>query len=391
MPFRETNVMDERIKFIAELRQGELSMSQLCRKYGISRDIGYKWKARYEAQGPMGLVDRSRAPLSHPNATSRMVEEAIVALRRKHPTWGPKKLRPTLKKRAPQIEWPHESTMGVIIHRRGLAGRPRRRRHAPPQASPLTPCQEANDVWAIDFKGWFRTSDGERCDPLSMSDLATRYVLRLQTVEHTDTDHVWSIIEAAFREYGLPAVMRSDNGPPFASTGVGGLSQLSIRLIKAGVRPERIAPGKPTQNGRHERLHRTLKQETADPPAPTLRLQQKRFSAFQKMFNEERPHEALGFVTPASIYRSSRQDFSGRLRSPEYPAHHIVRRVRRNGDIRWNGGTLFLSTALIGEPVGIEETESGLMAVRYGPILLAHLDGTKLIRLKRGARPPLEI
>ena len=391
MPFRETNVMDERIKFIAELRQGELSMSQLCRKYGISRDIGYKWKARYEAQGPMGLVDRSRAPLSHPNATSRMVEEAIVALRRKHPTWGPKKLRPTLKKRAPQIEWPHESTMGVIIHRRGLAGRPRRRRHAPPQASPLTPCQEANDVWAIDFKGWFRTSDGERCDPLSMSDLATRYVLRLQTVEHTDTDHVWSIIEAAFREYGLPAVMRSDNGPPFASTGVGGLSQLSIRLIKAGVRPERIAPGKPTQNGRHERLHRTLKQETADPPAPTLRLQQKRFSAFQKMFNEERPHEALGFVTPASIYRSSRQSFSGRLRSPEYPAHHIVRRVRRNGDIRWNGGTLFLSTALIGEPVGIEETESGLMAVRYGPILLAHLDGTKLIRLKRGARPPLEI
>jgi transposase InsO family protein len=390
MPFREQNVMDERIKFIGELRQGELNMSQLCRKYGISRTIGYKFKGRYESEGAKGLFDKGRAPRCHPNATPKPIEDAIIALRRKHPTWGPKKLRPTLERRGPQVVWPHESTMAVIIHRHGLAGRPRRRHRAPPQASPLTPCQEANDVWAIDFKGYFRTGDGDRCDPLSMSDLATRFVLRLQAVDHTDTEHVWAIVEAALHEYGLPDVMRSDSGPPFASTGVGGLSQLSIRLIKAGIRPERIAPGKPTQNGRHERLHRTLKQETAHPPAPNIARQQKRFAKFRRVFNEERPHEALGFVTPASLYRASRRRYSGFLRSPEYPAHNIVRRVRRNGDIRWKGDTVFLSTALIGEPVGIEEMESGLWAVRYGPLLLAHLDSTKLIRLKPGACPRLE-
>jgi putative transposase len=388
MPWRESSIMGERMAMIVDWQRGGVSKAELGRRYGVHRNTVTDWLQRYEAAGPDGLKDRSRAPHHHPNATPDEVVAAVVAVRVKNPTWGPKKIRAHLKRHRPDVAWPAESTIGELLDRHGLVKRRRRRRHVPPGASPLSPCVAPNDVWGVDFKGWFVLGNGERCDPLSMSDLASRYVLRLQAVERTDSEHVWPIFDAAFREFGLPKVMRSDNGSPFASTGVGGLSKLAVRLIKVGVLPERIAPGKPQQNGRHERRHRTVKQDTASPPAHTKRQQQRRFDGFRRTFNEERPHEALGQVPPAAIYHPSSRPYSGRAREPEYPDDHQVRRVRRNGEIKWSGALIFIGLPLVGEPVGLVETETGDWDVVYGPIPLGSISPSgKFTRLMAGARP----
>ncbi len=391
MPWQETRVMDERMAFIVDWQREEYGMAELCRRYEVSRKTGYKLRDRFVAEGMAGLVDRSRAPHHHPSAVPAAVEEAVLAVRRTHPSWGPKKIRAWLRARDGETSWPVESTIARLLDRHGLVTRRRRRRRVPPSAVALSPCVAANDVWGVDFKGWFRTGDGRRCDPLSLSDLASRYVLRLQAVAVPDGDHVWPVLDAAFREFGPPKVMRSDNGPPFASVGVGGLSWLSVRLIKVGVMPERIAPGKPQQNGRHERLHRTVKEDTASPPAADARAQQRRFDRFRRMFNEERPHEALGQTTPAAHYDPPPSSYGGRLREPDYHADHEVRRVRRNGEIKWRGALVFIGQALVGEPVGLEETEDGCWAVRYGPVALGTLDADGgFARVKPGARPGLD-
>jgi transposase InsO family protein len=391
MPFRESSIMDERMAMIVDWQRGGVSKTELSRRYGVHRNTVKDWIDRYEAEGLEGLKDRSRAPHHHPNAMPDEMVAAVLALRAKNPTWGAKKIRPHLKRRHPEMACPAESTISELLDRHGLVKRRRRRRHVPPGAWPLSPCEAPNDVWGVDFKGWFLLGNGERCDPLSMSDLTSRYVLRLQAVERTDTEHVWPIFDAAFREFGPPRVIRSDNGAPFASTGVGGLSKLAVRLIKVGVLPERIEPGKPQQNGRHERLHLTVKQDTASPPAHTLRQQQRRFEVFRRTFNEERPHEALGQVPPATVYKPSSRPYSGREREPDYPNDHQVRRVRRNGEIKWNGELIFIGEALIGEPVGLVETEAGDWDVAYGPIALGSLNPSgKFTRLKAGARPRLE-
>jgi len=390
MPWEETCVMDERMAFIVDWQRGEKTFAALCRHYGVSRKAGYKWVERYQAEGVDGLKDRSRAPHDHPNAVGEAEEAAIVAVRVKHPSWGPKKIKAWLASHHPKRTWPAESTIATILDRHGLVKHRRRRRHVPACPTPLSPCTAANDVWGIDFKGWFRTADGQRCDPLSLSDLATRYVLRLQALERTDGAHVWPIIDAAFREFGLPRVMRSDNGPPFASTAAGGLSYLSVRLLKAGVLPERIAPGKPQQNGRHERLHLTLKQETASPPAASLRQQQRRFDVFRRVFNEERPHEALGQTPPAQHYNPPAiRSYSGRLREPEYSADRLVRRVRSNGEIKWRNELIFISETLVGEPVGLREVDDGgRWQVDYGPIELGIIDANgKFAARRAGTRP----
>jgi transposase InsO family protein len=391
MPWLETGVMDERMSFIVDWQREEYGMAELCRRYGVSRKTGYKLRDRFMAEGMAGLADRSRAPRHHPNAVSAVVEEAVVAVRRAHPSWGPKKIRAWLRARDGETPWPVESTIARLLDRHGLVARRRRRRRVAPSAVALSRCVAANDVWGVDFKGWFRTGDGRRCDPLSLSDLASRYVLRLQAVARTDGEHVWPILDAAFREFGPPQVMRSDNGPPFASLGAGGLSRLSVRLIKVGVRPERIAPGKPQQNGRHERFHRTLKEDTASPPAANLRAQQRRFDRFRQVFNEERPHEALGQTPPAAHYDPPPRLYGGREREPEYDAAHQVRRVRRNGEIKWRGRLVFIGEALIGEPIGLEEIDDGGWAVRYAHVPLGILDAQdRFVRLKPGARPGLE-
>ena len=246
--------MDERMNFIVDWQREELSTAALCRQYGVSRKTGYKWIERFEAFGPEGLQDRSSAAHQHPNEVAAEIAEAVIGVRAAHPSWGPKKIKAWLSMKQPQTAWPAQSTIAELLDRRGLVRHRRKRPHVPPQGSPLSAALCANDVWGIDFKGWFRTGDGARCEPLSLSDLASRYVLRLQALAGIDGEQVWPILETAFFEFGLPEVIRSDNGPPFASTAAGGLSRLSVRLIKAGVMPERIKPGRPQQNGRHERM-----------------------------------------------------------------------------------------------------------------------------------------
>ena len=380
MGWTETCAMDERMRFVLAVERKEEPMAALCRRFGVSRKSGYKWLERYREEGIAGLADRSRAPLDHPQEVSLQIAERCLAVRRAHPTWGPVKVRALLERRMPQTRWPAASTIGELFDREGLTVKRRLRRRVPPAGAPFAACTGANDVWCIDFKGWFLTGDGRRCEPLTLSDAHSRYLLRCQVLSKSDTEHVWPVLDAAFREFGLPERLRSDNGPPFASTGAGGLSRLAVLLVKAGVMPERIAPGKPQQNGRLERLHLTLLQDTATPPAKSLREQRERFRAFLRLYNEERPHQALANATPAEHYCASQRRFDGVLREPDYPIGHDVRRVRTNGEIKWRGNHVYVNQALAGEPIGLVEDEDGAWRVCYGPVTLgviAH-DGDRL-------------
>ncbi len=298
MGWRETCAVDERMRFVMAAEKREEPFAAICRQFGVSRKAGYKWLARYREAGVEGLLDRSRAPLNRRQAIGEEVAERCLAVRRAHPTWGPLKARAFLERRAPSIDWPAPSTIGLLFDREGLTVKRKLRRRSPPSSAPFADCGAANDVWCIDFKGWFLTGDGARCEPLTLTDAMSRYLLRCQALARTDGEHVWAVLDAAFREFGLPLRLRSDNGSPFASIGVGGLSRLSVLVIKAGVKPERIAPGKPQQNGRHERMHLTLLKDAATPPAMSLREQLDRFRAFQRVYNEERPHQGLGNATP---------------------------------------------------------------------------------------------
>jgi putative transposase len=384
MGWEETCAVEERMRFVVAVQKREDSIAALCRRFGVSRRIGYKWLARFEAEGAAGLFDRSRVPLHHPQAIADSIAERCLEVRRVHPTWDPLKVRAYLKRRAPATDWPAASTIGELFDREGLTVKRKLRRRSPPSSAPFAHCEAANDVWCIDFKGWFLTGDGKRCEPLTITDAHSRYLLRCQALPRTDTEHVWPVLDAAFREFGLPRYMRSDNGSPFASSGAGGLSRLSVKLIKAGVTPERIAPGKPQQNGRHERMHLTLLQEVADPPANSLREQLKRLRNFQRLYNEERPHQALDNATPADHYQASSRRFDGILREPDYDDDLEVRRVRHNGEIKLDGNMIYISEALVGEPVALVETEDGWV-VSYGPVVLGTIAyrGDRLRKPKR--------
>ena len=383
MGWTETCAVDERMRFMVAVEKGEESFAAICRRFDVSRRVGYKWLARFEAEGVAGLLDRSRAPLHHPQSIAPSIAERCLEVRRAHPTWGPVKVRAYLERGAPKTDWPVASTIGELFDREGLTVKRRLRRRSPPSSAPFAHCGAANDVWCIDFKGWFLTGDGKRCEPLTVTDAYSRYLLRCQALPHTDTDHVWPVLDAAFREFGLPHYMRSDNGSPFASCGAGGLSKLSVKLIKAGVTPERIAPGKPQQNGRNERMHLTLLQDVADPPAHSMREQLRRLRHFQQMYNEERPHQALDNATPAERYRASARRFDGILREPEY-GDQDVRRVRLNGEIKLDGKFVYINAALAGEPVGLVESE-GCWTISYGPIMLGTIAyrGDELRKPKR--------
>jgi transposase InsO family protein len=366
--------MDERVEFITAYRGAEESMAALCRRYGISRKTGYKWVARYEATGFTGLAARARRPRHCPHAVTGAVQEAILAARHVHPRWGPRKLRAWLGQRQPGPRWPAASTIGALLHRHGLAVPRRRRARVPPPLGAATGALAPNDVWATDFKGWFRTGDGQRCEPFTLSDGASRFLLRCQPVARGDAAHVRPLLEAAFREYGLPRVLRSDNGPPFASVAAGGLSRLAVWWIKLGITPERIRPGHPEDNGRHERLPLTLRLETASPPAATLRAQQQRFLRFQHEYNYERPHEALGQRPPAAVYTPAPRPYPARLPVVSYPAASTVRYVHPNGEITWQQHRVFISQCLAGEHVGLAEEDDGAWRVYFGPIALGWLE-----------------
>lgn len=382
-----TRAVDKRMRFVTGVEAGEETVTMLCRRFGFSRKTGYKWLERYRVEGIEGLVDRSRAPLEHPQAVPPEIAERCLGARRAHPTWGPLKVLAVLERADPDTAWPAASTIGVLFDRAGLTVHRKLRRRAAPSNAPFGQCKGPNDEWCGDFKGWFVTGDGTRCEPLTLTDAHSRYLLRCQVLARNDTEHVWPVLDAAFREFGLPLRLRTDNGSPFASTGAGGLSRLAVMVIKAGVLPVRIAPGQPQQNGRHERMHLTLLQDAASPPAYRLREQLDRLRDFRRIYNDERPHAALDNATPAEHYALSSRRWDGVLRSPEYPADHTLRQVRLNGAIRWNGSEIYLNQALAGETVGLCEREDGSWLVCYGPIELGVIDhrGDRLRKPKPSA------
>lgn len=388
MPWRECSAMDQKMRFVCDCLAAEASMTVLCERYGISRQTGYVWLGRYRSEGPSGLEERSRAPLRHGRAMPAALAVRIVAARKRKPYWGPRKLLAVLSEEDPACSWPSASAVSDLLRREGLS-QPRRKRRRPLEAErPFEQIIGPNDGWCIDFKGWFRTGDGHRCDPLTVSDAYSRYLLGLQIVDPVSAA-VEARMDRLFKEHGLPRAIRSDNGPPFASAGAGGLTRLSARWVKMGIGLERIEPGKPQQNGRHERMHGTLKREACSPPRATRSGQQRRFNAFRQEYNHERPHEALGQIPPARIYSCSPRPFPAKLEDPEYDAQEQVRRVRCNGEIKWKGSTLFVSQALIGEAVAISEHEDDHWIVRFAdiPLLLIDRRTGKAARYGPG-RPP---
>lgn len=375
MAWSETTQMS-RFRFIADLESCLYEMTELCEKYGISRKTGYKWAERYGSEGVEGLKDRSRAPKLRPSQTSTEVSERLVQLRRKHPTWGSRKLLAWLEKHEGEQAWPAASTIGGILKREGLVLPSRRRSGRPlPPGRIRTEATAANEVWTSDYKGQFRTGDGRLCYPLTVVDSFSRFVLVIHGFPSVAGDLAWSAYERVFRHYGLPQVMRTDNGSPFASSlALASLSRLSVRWLKLGIRVERNEPAHPEQNGQHEQMHRVLKAETTRPPAADSSGQQQSFDRFRREYNQDRPHEALGQRPPNELYQPSPRPYPKQLPQPDYPGHYEVRSVHLGGEIKWQGRYLFLSEALGGERVGLEEYDDGLWAVYFAGQRLARFD-----------------
>jgi transposase InsO family protein len=371
MPWKATCHMEERMRFVLDVRTGRESVACLCRRFGISRQTGYKWLARYEAQGPVGLVDRSSRPHRSPLAIPPWVAELVVAVRKSYSNWGPRKIRAHLQSLHPSEHVPSAGTIGRVLRDGGLTRPRRRHRKMPRYTEPFAGCQGPNDVWAADFKGHFKTGR-HTCYPLTITDGYSRYLLHCEALRVTRFEQVQRSFESVFRAYGLPTAVRTDNGPPFASVGPGGLSKLSVWWIKLGIRPERIAPGHPEQNGRHERMHRTLKQETATPPRDSLGEQQQAFDRFRQQFNETRPHEALGQRPPSLFYQPSRRTFPTDAADPHYSDSYETYRVDKNGRIQLRGWPLRLGECLEEELVGVLDREDRF-SVHFGPVLLGYV------------------
>ena len=370
--------MEEKLRFVFEHERGEWSMKDLCERYEIARETGYFWLRRYRELGIEGLKEKSRARPGHENQTPAEIEEMVLDLRRAHMSWGPRKLKRVLERDEPGRKWPARSTMGEMLKREGLVVGRRKRLRTAPYTEPLGHADRSNRVWCADFKGWFRTGDGRRIDPLTISDAHSRYLLKCQAVAKTDTPRVQAVFEAAFREYGMPEAIRTDNGAPFASTALAGLSRLAVWWMKLGIVPERIEAGHPEQNGRHERMHRTLKQEVAQPAAANWREQQRAMERFRQEYNQVRPHEALGMQTPAAVYEPSLRSFPARVTAPEYPDDMLVRQVKHHGQFRWKKQDVFLTEVLWGEPVGLLAEDDRWYTVYFARFPMARFDSRQL-------------
>jgi len=376
VPWRTTDLVTIREEFVEQAITGRHPVAALCNAYGISEKTGHKWLNRFKEEGGPGLSDRSRAPHETPHKISLEVRREILALREKHPTWGPKKLRVVLRRKLPEKQWPAASSIGELLRREGCV-RPQRRRKIGselPIDAGLTVANAPNDVWSTDFKGQFRLTDGELCYPLTAQDAFSRFVIGTTALSSTASLPVEIAFTRHFHEYGMPKVIRSDNGVPFASaSSIGRLSKLSVWWIRLGIRPERIEPGEPQQNGTHERMHKTLKADATRPPSSTLAEQQLRFDRFRREYNDERPHESLRQETPASCYSPSARVFPTRLPELIYPRHFEVRVVSQSGGINFRGRRFQLSTALINQELGLEETDDELWTVSFGPLVLGTL------------------
>lgn len=373
MPWEETSPMDQRTQFIADYLREILSVTELCQLYGVSRKTAYKWIDRYLHLGPAGLDARSRRPRHSPNETAPEIVAALLDARRRHPSWGGKKLLTIVHKRHPRWELPGRSTVCDILSRHGMVPKKRQRRRIGHPGRPTSLILAPNDVWSADFKGQFKTGDGLYCYPLTVTDGFSRYLLGCQALSSTAVAGATPVFKRLFQEYGLPTRIRTDNGVPFATNTLARLSALSAWWVRLGVLPELIEPGKPQQNGRHERMHKTLKAEATRPAAGSLVAQQRRFNRFRTEYNDERPHEALDQQTPASVYERSPREMPTKLPPLEYPDRFEVRYVSANGGIRWNSDWVNVSTVCAGEYVGLEEIDDGIWTVYFGPLKLGRL------------------
>jgi putative transposase len=375
MPWKASGPVTERMKFVVEWSTSEdENFAALSRKYGISRKTGYKWLDRFERGDPPDFTDRPRNALVLPHRTAVEVVDRLVVLRKEHPTWGPKKLRAWLMEREPGSDWPAASTIGEWLKRYGLL-RPRKRRlRVPLYPGPLEEGRAPNELWCADFKGHFGLGDRSRCYPLTITDHASRYLLKCEGLGKTDEEAVKRQFELAFREFGLPARLRTDNGPPFASVSMGGLTGLSVWWVKLGIVPERIEPGHPEQNGRHERMHRTLKEDVCGAPMEDLRAQQRVFDLYRAEYNLERPHEALLQKPPGRLYTLSLRDYPSRLEVPEYGDGFETRWVSTSRSVSVRGHLLKLPSCLAGEPVGLKQVGEERWEMYYGPVWLCGLE-----------------
>lgn len=364
--------MDLRVRLIQEYSEGE-SITALAVIYGVSRKTIHKWLDRHEAGGVAGLADQRRTPHHSPSQLSEEVVQAIIAARHRW-KWGPRKLRIKLAQAQPEIVWPAASTIGEVLKRKGLVPPRKKRLRTPPYTQPFATIDAPNQTWCADFKGWFRTGDGQRCDPLTITDAYSRYLLCCQIMPKTDTPHVTARFDAAFHEYGLPLVMHIDNGPPFASRAPGGLSRLSMHWVKLGILPERSRPACPQDNARHERVHLTLKQATLNPPEATPAKQQAAFDHFLYEYGHERPNDGLGGATPASLYLPSSRPMPRRVPELVYDDNVEVRRIYDGGQLQRKGVRTFISEIFAGELLGLSACDERYFEVFFGPVLLGYLD-----------------
>ena len=371
MKWRSQSVEEGRARFVLEAQHSFLAHAELCRKYGISRPTGYKWLERYEKEGLEGLKDRSHRPHSCPHRTSDAMVGRILELRVRR-EWGSRKIRRHLQDKG--FDPPARKTIDRILREHGLItpAKPKRQRTHP--GTPTGCMDHPNETWTADFKGEFRLKDGSMCYPLTVADGCTRFLIECYGLERLELQATIRRFKRIFREFGLPDRIRTDNGHPFASQAIARLSQLSVLWVQLGITPELIRPGKPQENGRHERMHRTLKRRTANPPRSNLRAQQRRFNEFRRVFNDERPHEALDLDTPASRYTPSPRPYPKHLEPLAYPGHFEVRRVSQDSTIRWNSRKVFVSHLLARLEVGLEEVGEGVWSVFFGPLHLGWLD-----------------
>lgn len=381
MAWGEIKVMDQRKLFCEAILSEELNMSEACRQFEISRPTGYLWLNRYRTEGVKGLSNQSSARLTQTNQTPRKIEKQILNLKYKYPAWGPKKIHAKLKADNPSIDFPGTTTIGNILSQNGLTRKRKLRKRLAQNTFPLTIADGPNDVWCMDFKGWSLTTDRHKFDPFTLTDQYSRFILRSLKLNSNTTEHVWALLNIAFREYGLPLILRSDNGPPFATSAPGRFSTLAVNLVKAGVMPEWIEPGMPQQNGQHERMHLTMEQEGILKGA-SLEDQIRHAEEFQEYFNFVRPHEALGQKTPGSIYIPSTRPWSGRLREMEYSSEYQIGKVRSCGKMAWRGVQVYVSAVFAGELLGIKEGIDGL-EVYFGPYLLGKLTNGNELEVNR--------
>jgi putative transposase len=369
----QTNPIDQRLCFVQDFESGQWTMAELCERYRVSRPTGYKWMRRYLEHGEAGLLELGRRPRSCPHRTAARLEELIVAARREY-GWGAKKLLHVLARRHAKLPWPARSTVNEILGRHGMLRRRRRRqRWSHPGAAPLE-TERPNQVWPADFKGQFKTRDGRYCFPLTVTDHFSRALLLCKGLTSVKSAGVKPAFRRLFREVGLPEAIRTDNGAPFASTGIHGLCALNVWWMKLGIVHQRILPSSPQENGAHERMHRELKRETTRPPASNLRGQQGKFDRFRQRYNEERPHEGIEDKVPASRWQPSPRPWPERIAPPAYPGHMEVRRVSAAGTFRFKAAQLFLSNPLHDEYIGLEEIGDGLWNIVFYKTLIGRID-----------------